>query len=199
MGAWVVLSGPGAGLKSVGLISGPWMIAVGPGGSRSAMGPDAMVHRAAGLRGLVRNPAGRALESCFCRASLVWGGEEQRLRSSRTGEKLTAAVQLEKKEQCCVKNNIRKWGLDTIQLPVLSLFHWHCHWQEARLSQDHVQRQITVHTHTYRQHVDLSINLVCLWVRATWRETQWTCKLRTGSPLAQKSNPQHSRINNCLK
>lgn len=47
------------------------MMAVGPGGSRSAMGPDARVHKAAGLRGLVRNPAGRALDSCFCRASLV--------------------------------------------------------------------------------------------------------------------------------
>lgn len=67
----MALRGPGAGLKSVGLIRGLWMKAVGPGGSRSAMGPDAMVHKAAGLRGLVRNPAGRALDSCFCRASLV--------------------------------------------------------------------------------------------------------------------------------
>lgn len=71
IGACVALRGPGAGLKSVGLIRGPWMMAVGPGGSRRASGPDAMVHKAAGLRGLVRNPAGRALDSCFCRASLV--------------------------------------------------------------------------------------------------------------------------------
>lgn len=71
MGVCVALSGPGAGLKSVGLISGPWMMAVGAGGGRKARGPEAMVHKAAGLRGLARNPAGRALESCFCRASLV--------------------------------------------------------------------------------------------------------------------------------
>lgn len=56
----MALRGPGAGLKRVGLIRGPWIMAVGPGGSRSAMGPDAMVHKAAGLKGLVRNPAGRA-------------------------------------------------------------------------------------------------------------------------------------------
>lgn len=67
----MALRGPGAGLNSVGLIRGPWMMAAGPGGSRSAKGPDAKVHRAAGLSGLVRNPAGRALDSCFCRASLV--------------------------------------------------------------------------------------------------------------------------------
>lgn len=67
----MALSGPGAGLKSVGLIRGPWIMAVGPGGNRSANGPDAMAHRAAGLRGLVRKPGGRALDSCFCRASLV--------------------------------------------------------------------------------------------------------------------------------
>lgn len=67
----MALRGPGAGLKRVGLIRGPWIMAVGPGGSRSAMGPDAMVHKAAGLKGLVRNPAGRALDRCFCRASLV--------------------------------------------------------------------------------------------------------------------------------
>lgn len=71
IGACVALRGPGAGLKRVGLIRGPWMIAVGPGGSLRAKGPDGMVHKAAGLRGLVRNPAGRALDSCFCRASLV--------------------------------------------------------------------------------------------------------------------------------
>lgn len=71
MGACVALRGPGAGLNSVGLIRGPWMMAVGPGGSRNAMGPVAMVHKAVGLRGLVRNPAGRTLESCFCRASFV--------------------------------------------------------------------------------------------------------------------------------
>lgn len=47
------------------------MMAVGPGGSRSAKGPGATVHMAAGLRGLVRNPAGRALDRCFCKASLV--------------------------------------------------------------------------------------------------------------------------------
>lgn len=71
MGACVALRGPGAGLKSVGLIRGPWMMAVGPCGSRSASGPDAIVHKAVGLRGLVRNPAGRALDNCFCRATLV--------------------------------------------------------------------------------------------------------------------------------
>lgn len=65
------LRGPGAGLKSVGLIRGPWMMAAGPGGRRSARGPGAMVHKAAGLRGLFRKPAGRALDSCFCRTSLV--------------------------------------------------------------------------------------------------------------------------------
>lgn len=67
----MALRGPGAGLKSVGLIRGPWIMAVGPGGSRSAKGPDAMVHKAAALRGLVMKPAGRTLDSCFCRASLV--------------------------------------------------------------------------------------------------------------------------------
>lgn len=67
----MALRGPGAGLKSVGLIRGPWMMAVGPAGRRSAKGPDGMVHKAAGLNGLVRNPAGRALASCFCSASLV--------------------------------------------------------------------------------------------------------------------------------
>ena len=67
----MALKGPGAGLKSVGLIRGPWMMAVGPAGSRSAKGPGAMVQKAAGLRGLVRKPAGRVLQSCFCRASLV--------------------------------------------------------------------------------------------------------------------------------
>lgn len=71
IGACVVLRGPGAGLKSAGLMRGPWKMAVGRGGSRSAKGPDAMAHNADGLSGLVRSPAGRALESCFCRASLV--------------------------------------------------------------------------------------------------------------------------------
>ncbi|TNN54386.1 hypothetical protein EYF80_035404 [Liparis tanakae] len=41
------VEGPGAGLKSVGLISGPWKKAVGPGGRRSAKGPGAMAHKAA--------------------------------------------------------------------------------------------------------------------------------------------------------
>ena len=71
MGACVALRGPGAGLKSVGLMRGPWIMAVGPGGRRSAKCPDVMAHSAAGLSGLVRSPAGRALDSCFWRASLV--------------------------------------------------------------------------------------------------------------------------------
>lgn len=70
-GVCVALRGPGAGLKSVGLIRGPWMMAVGPCGNRKARGPEAMVHRAAGLSAPVRNPAGRYLDSCFCRANLV--------------------------------------------------------------------------------------------------------------------------------
>lgn len=67
----MALRGPGAGLKSVGFMMGPGMMAVGPGGSRSARGPDAMPHSEAGLNGPVRSPAGRALDSCLCRASLV--------------------------------------------------------------------------------------------------------------------------------
>lgn len=61
MGACVARRGPGAGLKSVGLIKGLWMMDAVLRGSRSAMGPDATVHREAALRGEVRNPAGRAL------------------------------------------------------------------------------------------------------------------------------------------
>lgn len=79
IGAWVARRGPGAGLKSVGLIKGLWMMDVGPGGSRSAMGPDATVHKAAALRGEVRNPAGRALYSCFCRASFVCNQRQKKM------------------------------------------------------------------------------------------------------------------------
>lgn len=75
----VALRGPGAGLKSVGLISGPWKRAAGPGGKRSARGPDVIVQKAAGFKGLVKKPAGRALDSCFCRASFVWTEKEQNL------------------------------------------------------------------------------------------------------------------------
>lgn len=67
----MTLSGPGAGLKSVGFMMGPGMMAAGPGGSRSARGPDVMLHSAAGLNGPLRSPAGRALDNCLCRASLV--------------------------------------------------------------------------------------------------------------------------------
>lgn len=67
----VALKGPGAGLKSEGLNRGPCIMAEGPDGSLNAKGPGAMVHKAAGLRGAVRRPAGRAFDSCFCRASLV--------------------------------------------------------------------------------------------------------------------------------
>lgn len=79
MGACVARRGPGAGLKSVGLIKGLWMIDVGLGGSRSAMGPDATVHKAAALREEVRNPAGRALYRCFCRASFVCNQRQKKL------------------------------------------------------------------------------------------------------------------------
>lgn len=71
MGGCVGLRGPGAGRKRAGLIKGLWKMAVGPCGSRSASGEDAKVHRAAGLRLLLKNPAGRVLDSCFCKASFV--------------------------------------------------------------------------------------------------------------------------------
>lgn len=67
----MALRGPGAALKSMGLMRGPWKMPVGRGGSRRAKGPDAMANNADGLNGLVRSPAGRALERCLCRASLV--------------------------------------------------------------------------------------------------------------------------------
>lgn len=76
IGACVARRGPGAGLKSVGLIKGFWMMDVELGGSRRAMGPDATVHKAAALRGEVKNPAGRTLYRCFCRASFVCKTEE---------------------------------------------------------------------------------------------------------------------------
>lgn len=72
-GACVALRGPGAGLKSAGLRRGVWMMAVwGPGGCRRERGLVAMVHRVAGFRWLAKKPAGKVLDSCFCRASLVW-------------------------------------------------------------------------------------------------------------------------------
>lgn len=86
MGACVARRGPGAGLKSVGLIRGPWKKAVGPWRPwrpwrpLRARGPEASVQRAAGLKG--RKPGGRALDRCFCRASLVCMGTQGR-RSSR--------------------------------------------------------------------------------------------------------------------
>ena len=76
MGACVARRGPGAGLKSVGLIRGPWKKAVGPCGPLRASGPEASVQRAAGLKGLCRKPGGRALDRCFCRASLVCMGKQ---------------------------------------------------------------------------------------------------------------------------
>lgn len=79
IGVCVARRGPGAGLKSVGLIKGLWMMDVGLGGSRSAMGPDATVHKAAALRGEVRNPAGRALYRCFCRANFACNQRQKKL------------------------------------------------------------------------------------------------------------------------
>ena len=68
--------GPGAGLKSVGLIRGPWKKAVGPWRPLRARGPEASVQRVAGLKGLGRKPGGSALDRCFCRASLVCMGTQ---------------------------------------------------------------------------------------------------------------------------
>lgn len=77
MGVCAARSGPGAGRNSAGPRKGVWMKVVVPTGWRRASGLGATVHRVGGERGLGRKPVVKLLVSCFCKASLVWRGQEE--------------------------------------------------------------------------------------------------------------------------